>query len=117
MSNCNRYKSHSEVSNRHLYEPVQSVLHGVQGQGLVNVATNPPRSDELLENPGRIPQRGGNGEILHWMESTIIQDSKKEDKLLPCQKEGGKQERSPSSFYQKASGQQTSPIREEKQEK
>ncbi|MBW0511107.1 hypothetical protein O181_050822 [Austropuccinia psidii MF-1] len=41
----------------------------------------------------------------------------KEDKLVPCQKEGGKQERSPSRFYQKASGQQTSPIREKEQEK
>ncbi|MBW0504350.1 hypothetical protein O181_044065 [Austropuccinia psidii MF-1] len=51
MSNFNRYKSHSEGSNRHIPEPVKAVLHGVQGQGLGNVATNPPRSDELLEYP------------------------------------------------------------------
>ncbi|MBW0530905.1 hypothetical protein O181_070620 [Austropuccinia psidii MF-1] len=45
MSNSNRDKSYSEGSNRNLHEPVQTVLHNVQGQGLGNVATNPPRSD------------------------------------------------------------------------
>ncbi|MBW0549781.1 hypothetical protein O181_089496 [Austropuccinia psidii MF-1] len=40
MSNSKRYKSHSEGSNIHIDEPVQTVLHGVQGQGLGNVATN-----------------------------------------------------------------------------
>ncbi|MBW0503605.1 hypothetical protein O181_043320 [Austropuccinia psidii MF-1] len=80
MSNSNRDKSHSEGSSRHLYEPVQAVLHSLQGQKLGNVATNPPRSDELLEYPERIPQRGGNSEILQWMEYTIIQASNKEDK-------------------------------------
>ncbi|MBW0554482.1 hypothetical protein O181_094197 [Austropuccinia psidii MF-1] len=30
MSDSNRYKSHSEGSNRHLNEPVQTVLHSVQ---------------------------------------------------------------------------------------
>ncbi|MBW0586805.1 hypothetical protein O181_126520 [Austropuccinia psidii MF-1] len=29
ISDSNRYKSHSEVSNRHLHEPVQAVLHGL----------------------------------------------------------------------------------------
>ncbi|MBW0499337.1 hypothetical protein O181_039052 [Austropuccinia psidii MF-1] len=103
MSDSNRDKSHSEGSNRHLYEPVQAVLHSVQGQRLGNVATNTPRSDELLEYPEKITQRGGNSEILQWMESTIIQASNQENKGIPCQKEGGKQGRSPSSFYQKAS--------------
>ncbi|MBW0467572.1 hypothetical protein O181_007287 [Austropuccinia psidii MF-1] len=51
------------------------------------------------------------------MEYTIIQASNQKDKGLPCQKEGGKQERSPSSFYQQASSQPTSPRREEEQEK
>ncbi|MBW0482680.1 hypothetical protein O181_022395 [Austropuccinia psidii MF-1] len=51
MSNFKRYKSHSEGSNRHIYEPVQAVLQDVQGQGLGNVATNPPRHGELLEYP------------------------------------------------------------------
>ncbi|MBW0550670.1 hypothetical protein O181_090385 [Austropuccinia psidii MF-1] len=51
MSNSKMYKSHSEGSDRHLHEPVQAVLHSVQRQGLGNVATNTPRSDELLENP------------------------------------------------------------------
>ncbi|MBW0580638.1 hypothetical protein O181_120353 [Austropuccinia psidii MF-1] len=73
MRHSNRYKSNSEGSNRHLHEPVQEVIHSVQGQGLGNVATNKPRSDELLEHPQKIPQRGGNSEILQWMESTIIQ--------------------------------------------
>ncbi|MBW0514512.1 hypothetical protein O181_054227 [Austropuccinia psidii MF-1] len=102
MSNSNRYKSHSEGSDRHIHEPVQAVLHGVQGQGLGNVATNPPRSDELLKNPEKVPQRGKNSEILQWMESTIIDTSNQKNKGVPCQKEGGKQGRSPSSFYQQA---------------
>ncbi|MBW0523731.1 hypothetical protein O181_063446 [Austropuccinia psidii MF-1] len=62
-----------------------------------------------LKHPGKVPQRGGNSEILQWMESTIIQTSD--------QKEGGKQGRSPSSFYQQASSQPTSPRMEEEQEK
>ncbi|MBW0593282.1 hypothetical protein O181_132997 [Austropuccinia psidii MF-1] len=44
-------------SNRHLHEPVKAVPHGVQGPGLGNVSTNPPKSDELLAYPQRIPQR------------------------------------------------------------
>ncbi|MBW0561486.1 hypothetical protein O181_101201 [Austropuccinia psidii MF-1] len=51
------------------------------------------------------------------MESTIIQASTQKDKGVPCQKEGGKQGTSPSSFYQQASSQPTSPRREEEQEK
>ncbi|MBW0565975.1 hypothetical protein O181_105690 [Austropuccinia psidii MF-1] len=50
------------------------------------------------------------------MESTIIKASNQKDKGRPCQKEGGKQGRSPSSFYQKASSQPTFPRREEEQE-
>ncbi|MBW0499993.1 hypothetical protein O181_039708 [Austropuccinia psidii MF-1] len=91
MSNSNRYKSHSEGSDRHLHEPVQEVLHSLQRQGLGNVATNTPRSDELLEHPQKVPQRGGNSEILQWMESTIIQTSN--------QKEGGNQGRSPKPTH------------------
>ncbi|MBW0581951.1 hypothetical protein O181_121666, partial [Austropuccinia psidii MF-1] len=64
MSNSNRDESHSEGSNRHLYEPLQAVLHGVQGQRLGIVATNPPRSGELLAHPQKVPQRGGNSDIL-----------------------------------------------------
>ncbi|MBW0567983.1 hypothetical protein O181_107698 [Austropuccinia psidii MF-1] len=92
-------------------QPVQTVLHSVQGQGLGNVAINTPRSDELLEHPQKDPQRGGNSEILQWMESTIIQTSNQKDQVVPCQKEGGNQGRSPSSFYRQA------PRREEEQEK
>ncbi|MBW0498799.1 hypothetical protein O181_038514 [Austropuccinia psidii MF-1] len=51
------------------------------------------------------------------MEFTIIQTSDQKDKGIPCQKEEGKQGRSPSSFYQKATTQQTSPGGEEEQEK
>ncbi|MBW0488230.1 hypothetical protein O181_027945 [Austropuccinia psidii MF-1] len=93
MSNSKRYKFHSEGSDRH--EPVQGVLHSVQGQGLENVATNSPTSDELLARPENVSQRGGNSEILQWMEPTIIQTSNQKDKRLAQQKEGGKQGRSP----------------------
>ncbi|MBW0593332.1 hypothetical protein O181_133047 [Austropuccinia psidii MF-1] len=102
---------------KHLNEPVQTVLHGVQGQRLGNVAPNKPRNDELLAHPKSIPQGGGNSEILQWMKSTIIQASNQEDQGVTFQKERGKQGRSPSSFYQKASSQPTSPRREEEQEK
>ncbi|MBW0594053.1 hypothetical protein O181_133768, partial [Austropuccinia psidii MF-1] len=60
MSNSKRYKSHSEGSNRHIHEPVQEVLHVVQGQGLGDFTTDPPRSDELLAYPEESSQRGGN---------------------------------------------------------
>ncbi|MBW0481842.1 hypothetical protein O181_021557 [Austropuccinia psidii MF-1] len=73
ISSSNRYKSHSEGSDRHIHEPLQAVMHGLQGQGLGNFAKNPPRSDELLEHPEKAPQRGGNSEKLQWMASTIIQ--------------------------------------------
>ncbi|MBW0591019.1 hypothetical protein O181_130734 [Austropuccinia psidii MF-1] len=47
------------------------------------------------------------------MEYTIIQTSNQGDKGIPDQKEGGKQRRSPSSFYQQAPSQLTSRRREE----
>ncbi|MBW0557733.1 hypothetical protein O181_097448 [Austropuccinia psidii MF-1] len=83
MSNSNRYKSHSEGSDRHLNEPVQEVLHSVQAPGLGNVASDTPRSDELLAHPQKVPQRGGNSELLQWMESTIIQASNQKDQGVP----------------------------------
>ncbi|MBW0576135.1 hypothetical protein O181_115850 [Austropuccinia psidii MF-1] len=112
MSNSNRYKSHSEGSDKNLREPLQAVLHSVQRQGLGNFSSNTPRSDELLEHPQKVPQRGGNSDILQWMESTIIQTSNQKYQGVPCQKEGGIQGRSPSSFYQQAPSQHTSPRRE-----
>ncbi|MBW0497721.1 hypothetical protein O181_037436 [Austropuccinia psidii MF-1] len=51
------------------------------------------------------------------MESTIIQASNHEDKGIPCQNKRGKQGRSPSSFYQQAASQPTSPRREKEKEK
>ncbi|MBW0561623.1 hypothetical protein O181_101338 [Austropuccinia psidii MF-1] len=51
------------------------------------------------------------------MESTVIQASNQKDQGVTLQKEGGKQGRSPSSFYQQASSQPTYPRREEEQEK
>ncbi|MBW0529990.1 hypothetical protein O181_069705 [Austropuccinia psidii MF-1] len=117
MSDSNWYKSHSEGSNRHLHEPVQTVLDIVQRQGLGNVASNTPRSDELLAHPQKVPHREGDSGILQWMESTVIQALNQNNQGVPLQKEGGKQERSPSSFYQQASSQPTSPMREEEQEK
>ncbi|MBW0526738.1 hypothetical protein O181_066453 [Austropuccinia psidii MF-1] len=101
MSNSNREKSHSEGSDRHLHEPVQTVLHSVQRQGLGNVASNTPRSHELLAHPQKVPHGGGDSGILLWMESTVIQASNQKDQGVPLQKEGGKQGRSPSSFYQR----------------
>ncbi|MBW0582621.1 hypothetical protein O181_122336 [Austropuccinia psidii MF-1] len=86
MSDSNRYQSHSEGSNRHLHEPLQRVLNIVQRQGLGNVASNTPRSDELLAHPVKVPQRGGNIKILQWMEFTIIQTSNQKDQGVPCQK-------------------------------
>ncbi|MBW0557419.1 hypothetical protein O181_097134 [Austropuccinia psidii MF-1] len=117
MSNSNRYKSHSEGSDRHLNDPVQAVLHDLQRQGLGNVASNTPRSDEILAHPQKVPHRGGDSGILQWMESTVIQALNQKDQRAPLQKEGGKQGRSPSSFFQKASSQPTSTRREEEQEK
>ncbi|MBW0498638.1 hypothetical protein O181_038353 [Austropuccinia psidii MF-1] len=107
MSNSNRYKSHSEGSDRHLHEPVQKLLHSVQGKGLGNVATNTPRSDELLAHPQKVPQRGRNSEILQWMESTIIQTSNQKDQGVPCQKEGGNQGRSPKPTHFPKKGRRT----------
>ncbi|MBW0505988.1 hypothetical protein O181_045703 [Austropuccinia psidii MF-1] len=95
MSSSNRYKSNSEGSDRHLHEPVQAVLHCVQRQGLGNVATNTPRSDEPLAHPQNLPQRGGNSEILQWVESIIMQTSNQKYQGVPRQKEGGNQGRSP----------------------
>ncbi|MBW0527989.1 hypothetical protein O181_067704 [Austropuccinia psidii MF-1] len=100
MSNSNRYKSHSEGLNRHLDEQVQTVLHSVQGQGLDNVATNPPRSHELLAHPEKIPQRGGNSEILQWMESIIIQASNQRYKVQ-CQKKEASKEKAPVASTRK----------------
>ncbi|MBW0593318.1 hypothetical protein O181_133033 [Austropuccinia psidii MF-1] len=107
MSNSNRYKAHSEGADRHLLEPVQTILHSVQGKGLGSVATNTPSSDELLEHPQKFPQRGGNSEILQWMESTIIQTSNQKDQGVPCQKEGGNQGRSPKPTHFPKKGRRT----------
>ncbi|MBW0460683.1 hypothetical protein O181_000398 [Austropuccinia psidii MF-1] len=51
------------------------------------------------------------------MKSAIIQTSNHKYKRLLQQKEGGKQERSTSSFYQKATSQPTSSIGEQEKEK
>ncbi|MBW0592301.1 hypothetical protein O181_132016 [Austropuccinia psidii MF-1] len=69
MGNSTRDKSHSEGPDRSINEPVQADLHGLQGQRLGNVATNPPRSDEILENSQKDPQRGKKSEILQSMEA------------------------------------------------
>ncbi|MBW0552162.1 hypothetical protein O181_091877 [Austropuccinia psidii MF-1] len=106
ISDSKRYKSHSEGSNRHLHEPVQAVLDGVQGQGLGNVSTNTLRNDELLAHPPKIPQRGGNSKILQWIESTIIQASNQKDQGIPCQKVGGNQGRSPKPTHFPKKGRQ-----------
>ncbi|MBW0589361.1 hypothetical protein O181_129076 [Austropuccinia psidii MF-1] len=63
MSNSNRYKSHSEGSDRHLNEPVKAVLQSVQRQGLGNFASDTPRIDELLAHPQKVPHRGGDSGV------------------------------------------------------
>ncbi|MBW0523872.1 hypothetical protein O181_063587 [Austropuccinia psidii MF-1] len=117
MSISTGYKSNSVGSDRHLHNPVQTLIHSLQRQGLGNFATNTARSDEFLSNPQQVPQRGVNSEILQWMEYIIIQTSNQKDQGVPCQKEGGNQGRSPSSFYQQAPSQPTSPGREKEQAK
>ncbi|MBW0517459.1 hypothetical protein O181_057174 [Austropuccinia psidii MF-1] len=99
MSNSNRYKSHSKGSDRHSHEPVQTIPHSLQGKRLGNVATNTPRSDELMEHPQKGPQRGGNSQILQWMESNIIQTSNQKDQGVSFKKEGGNQGRSPKPTH------------------
>ncbi|MBW0522438.1 hypothetical protein O181_062153 [Austropuccinia psidii MF-1] len=86
MSNSDRYKSHSEGSNRHINGPVKAVLHIAQGQRLGNASTNLPISNKIPAHPKTFPQRGGNREILQWMGSTFIQTSNQKDKGVPCQK-------------------------------
>ncbi|MBW0538450.1 hypothetical protein O181_078165 [Austropuccinia psidii MF-1] len=75
ISKYKRYKSHSEGKNRHLYEPVQTVLQSVQGQDwemLPQIHQGVMNSWHILK---KIPQTGGKIEILQLMESTIIQAS------------------------------------------
>ncbi|MBW0542890.1 hypothetical protein O181_082605 [Austropuccinia psidii MF-1] len=98
MSSSKIDKSYSEGSDRHLHEPVKTVLHSVPEQRLVNVTTASPRIDELLEHPQKALQRGGNSEILQPMESTIIQTLNQEHKGLAQQEEGDNGVRIPSSF-------------------
>ncbi|MBW0463335.1 hypothetical protein O181_003050 [Austropuccinia psidii MF-1] len=105
MRNYKRDKLNSEGSYRYINEPVQTVLHGVQGQRVGKIATNPPRSGELPEPPEKVHQRGGNSDILQWMEITSIRTPNIKHKGMEQQKEGGKKGRSPSSFYQKATSQ------------
>ncbi|MBW0519902.1 hypothetical protein O181_059617 [Austropuccinia psidii MF-1] len=83
------------------------VLHSLQIQGLGNVASNPPRNDEVVAHPQEIPSGGGNSETLQWMESTIVQTLNAKYKGIAHQKEEVKQGRSPTSFYQKSSIQPT----------
>ncbi|MBW0593065.1 hypothetical protein O181_132780 [Austropuccinia psidii MF-1] len=117
ISHENREKSNSEGSDRHLHEPIKTVLNSLSGERLGNSATNTSRSDELLAHPQKGLRRRENSEILKFMESTVIQTSNNKDKVLEQQKEGGKQGRSPNSFYQQVIIQPTSPKVEEDQEK
>ncbi|MBW0536393.1 hypothetical protein O181_076108 [Austropuccinia psidii MF-1] len=84
---------------------------------MVNVATNTPRSDELLAHPQKATQRGGNSERLQWMESIIIQTSNQKDQGVPYQKDRGNQGKRASSFYQQAPSQPTFWRREEEKGK
>ncbi|MBW0590009.1 hypothetical protein O181_129724 [Austropuccinia psidii MF-1] len=89
MSDSNRYKSHSEGSNRHSHEPVQTVLHSLQRQGLGNVAANTPRSDELLEHP---PREGNSGILDGWNPLSSKPQIKKIKEYHAKKKEATKEE-------------------------
>ncbi|MBW0541341.1 hypothetical protein O181_081056 [Austropuccinia psidii MF-1] len=105
--------NHIQRAQINIHEPVQTVLHHVQGKGLGNAAKTLSRSDEFLSYPGKFPERGGNSGILQGMEITIIQTPNQKYQGLSSQKEEGNQERSPSSFYCLASSQPITPRREE----
>ncbi|MBW0561877.1 hypothetical protein O181_101592 [Austropuccinia psidii MF-1] len=51
INNSNRYKSHSEGSDRHINKPLNEVIPSLQAQRLENVSTNKPRSDKVWEHP------------------------------------------------------------------
>ncbi|MBW0587153.1 hypothetical protein O181_126868, partial [Austropuccinia psidii MF-1] len=89
----------------------QAVLHSVQRQGLGNAASNTPRSDELLAHPQNVPQKGGNSEILQWIESTIIQTSNQKDQGVPCQKKEESKEEAPVASTSKP---QANPLPQER---
>ncbi|MBW0593186.1 hypothetical protein O181_132901 [Austropuccinia psidii MF-1] len=105
MSNSNRDKSHSEGSDRHICEPLKDVLHNLQGKRLRNVATNTSRSDEFPAHSQKTPHRGGNSEIIQWVESTIIQTSYQKYKGLEKKKrEASKEEGSVASTSKPQAG-------------
>ncbi|MBW0521703.1 hypothetical protein O181_061418 [Austropuccinia psidii MF-1] len=108
MSNFNRDKSHYKGSNRHRYDPVRALLHGVQGHKLGNVATNTPRSDELLAYSQKASQRGGNSEPLQGMESTIIQTSNQKIKAWHNQRREASKEKAPLASTSKPQASQPS---------
>ncbi|MBW0568231.1 hypothetical protein O181_107946 [Austropuccinia psidii MF-1] len=58
MINSKGNKSHSEGSDRHLYEPVQELSHNVQGLILGNAAINSQMSYELLAYLKKVQKRG-----------------------------------------------------------
>ncbi|MBW0521460.1 hypothetical protein O181_061175 [Austropuccinia psidii MF-1] len=93
MPNKKRYKSHSEGSDRHSNDPLKEVLHSLQ-----DIGKSFHKSAKEFGTPGtswKVPQRGGNSEILQWMESTIIQASNKEDKGLEQKKRGASKGEAP----------------------
>ncbi|MBW0571934.1 hypothetical protein O181_111649, partial [Austropuccinia psidii MF-1] len=98
------------AQDKYLHEPVQAVLHSVQGQGLGNVSTNTPRSDELLTHPQKFPQRGGNSEILQWRECTIIQTSDQKIKKYHAKKKEETKEEDPVASTRKP---QANPLPQE----
>ncbi|MBW0530578.1 hypothetical protein O181_070293 [Austropuccinia psidii MF-1] len=95
MSHLNRDKSHYKGSNRHIYDPVQALLHGIQGHKLGNIATNTPRRYELLAYSQKASQRGGNSEPLQGMESTIIQASNQKIKDWHNKRQEASKEKAP----------------------
>ncbi|MBW0590782.1 hypothetical protein O181_130497 [Austropuccinia psidii MF-1] len=83
MSDANRYKSHLEGSDRHLNEPVKTVLHSLEGQGLRNVATTTLRSDQRPEHPQKIKEYHANKREETKEKSPVASTSKPQANPLP----------------------------------
>ncbi|MBW0562152.1 hypothetical protein O181_101867 [Austropuccinia psidii MF-1] len=104
ISTSKRDKSHSEGSDGHLNQPVQTVSHGVQGQILENVTTKPQRSDELLTYcQNSLKEK----EIYKYSNGWNPLSSKPPIEKIEAwhKKDGCKPRESPNSFYHQTTSQ------------
>ncbi|MBW0498758.1 hypothetical protein O181_038473 [Austropuccinia psidii MF-1] len=68
--------------------------------------SNSNRSDEILAHPEKVPQRGGNSEIIQWMEYTIIQTSNQKIKDYHAKKSDESKEEAPVASTRKSQASQ-----------